>query len=252
MDVMQTRMPDWRDLFSISCIIPMYNEASNAAMILTKAEEFLDEAAKDWEIIVIESGSTDDTWPLLQQLTRNLPRVRIYHQERREGMGSALRLGYKHCTKDLVLHMEADCPYGSESIRRAVPILMSNEFVLGYRVGFREQKFRWSYHNMGRRDALIRHVYHIAYNLILRMVFDLHVRDVNFSFKIFKRDQIQNLSLRSNGWFIDAEIVLELRRQGVLPIEMPIEYRDRDSGDSTVSFFSPLHILIEMFSYLRK
>ena len=236
---------------SISCIIPMYNERDNAAKIISRAEDIFKKLSIDYEIIIIESGSTDGTWQRINEVIKDRGNVYAFHQERREGMGSALRLGYAKCRKDLICHLEADSPFDTEYFRKAMPILLENDCVIGYRIGVKEKNFRWSYYNMNKKGTFIRQMYHMGYKLLLKVFLGLDVRDVNFSFKIFKRRHIQELELISNGWFIDAEIILELRRKGILPVEMPVEYADRIAGQSTVNIFTPLHMLYEMLKYIK-
>lgn len=236
---------------SISCIIPVYNEEDNIERIVCEAENVFEQLALDWEIIIIESGSTDGTWKKVSEITRNKKNTLAFHQERKEGMGSALRLGYSKCQKDLVFHLEADSPFDMIYFKKAIPILLENDCVIGYRVGKKEWGFKWSYYNMEKRGAFLRQIFHVGYNLMLRIIFGLTVRDVNFSFKIFKREHIQNLHLISNGWFIDAEILLELRKKGILPIEMPIEYTDRTSGKSSINIFDPFRMICEMTKYIK-
>lgn len=239
------------EALSISCIIPMYNERDNAAKIISRAEDIFKKLSIDYEIIIIESGSTDGTWQRINEVIKDRGNVYAFHQERREGMGSALRLGYTKCRKDLVCLLDADSPFDMMYFKKAVPILLENDCVIGYRVGAKEQNYKWAYHNMGKKGAVLRQMYHLGYILMLRLIFGLKIRDVNFSFKIFRRECIQGLNLISNGWFIDAEIILELRRKGILPVEMPVEYTDRIAGQSTVNIFTPLHMLYEMLKYIK-
>jgi glycosyltransferase involved in cell wall biosynthesis len=237
-----------RDL-SISCVIPMYNEEQNVAKILRDAQNIFSNLVSDWEIIIVESGSADGTWDKIQETIKGNDRIRAFHQERKEGPGSAFRLGHSKCSKELVCHLEADSPFELDCYKRALPILLENDFVIGFRIGPREMGYRWSYHLMGKRNSFLRMIYHFMYNLIIRLTFDLTVRDVNYSFKIIRREQLRKLSLKSNSWFIDAEMLLELKKNGVLPIEMPIEYRDRTGGISTINLKTPISILKEMLDY---
>jgi glycosyltransferase involved in cell wall biosynthesis len=229
----------------------MYNEEDNVDKIIRQAEDIFKKLSMDYEIIIIESGSTDETWQKIDGVIKGRENIYAFHQERREGMGSALRLGYTKCRKDLVCLLEADSPFDMMYFKKAVPILLENDCVIGYRVGAKEQNYKWAYHNMGKKGAVLRQMYHLGYILMLRLIFGLKIRDVNFSFKIFRRECIQGLNLISNGWFIDAEIILELRRKGILPVEMPVEYVDRTVGKSTVRLSTPLHMIYEMLKYIK-
>lgn len=237
-------------VMSISCIIPVYNEEDNIERIINEAENIFEQLVLDWEIIIIESGSTDGTRRKINEIIKNKKNIYAFNQEKKEGMGSALRLGYSKCKKDLVFHLEADSPFDMVYFKKAIPILFENDCVIGYRIGKKGQRFKWSYYNIGKKGAFLRQIFHVGYNLILKVIFALTVRDVNFSFKIFKREHVQGLHLISNGWFIDAEVLLELRKKGILPIEMPIEYMDRTVGKSSVNIFDPFYMLYELIKYI--
>ena len=229
----------------------MHNEEKNAAGIIAKAENIFSRLVDDWEMIIVESGSTDDTLQKIKEAMKGRDRMKVFHQQDREGMGSALRLGYRQCTKDIICHLEADSPFDFVYFKKALPIMLENDCVIGFRVGPKEKHFKWSYYNMKQIGSLLRVIYHLGYNVLLRMVFGLVVRDVNFSFKMFRRACLQNVKLLSKGWFIDAEILLELKKIGILPIEMPVEYMDRTAGNSTVNIFTPFHMLFEMGQYIK-
>lgn len=237
---------------SISYIIPLHNEQDNVQKIISSVEQLAFTLTQDWEVIIVESGSTDNTWKELEHIIKGRNHFHIFHQEKKEGMGSALRFAYSKATKDIVCHIEGDSPFDLNYFQKALPILSVYDCVIGYRIGKKEQSFRWSYDNQGKKKAFLRAVYHIGYNVLLRIIFGLVVRDVNFSFKLFKRKMIQKLKLHSDGWFIDTEILLELKRMGTLPIEIPIEYQDRTTGQSTINLLSPCHMLYEMFKYFYK
>jgi glycosyltransferase involved in cell wall biosynthesis len=237
--------------FSLSCIIPMYNEEESVEKVIRGADEIFSNIIEDWEIIIIESGSTDRTWEKVNEQIKDRKNIRAFHQEKKSGMGSALKFGYSKCTKDFICHLEADNPFEMIYFKKAMPILLENDFVIGYRVGTKENLFKWSYLYNGRMSAYIRAAYHICYNLLLRLLFGLVVRDVNFSFKIFRRKFLKDIELISNGWFIDAELILAMRDIGVLPIEIPVEYKDRMVGLSTINLMTPVTIFLEMLEYLR-
>ena len=237
---------------SVSCIIPMYNEEQNVGQILAMAEKMFIGLGCDWEIIVVESGSTDNTWNEIQTAIKGKDRIKAFHQDRREGLGAALRMGYAKSSKDVLCHLEADAPFEMLYFRKALPTLLENECVIGYRVGGKEHGFRWSYSNKGIINALMRGAFHRVYNILLRLIFGLNVRDANFSFKIFRKEHIKDLKLISNGWFIDAEILLELKKKGILPIEIPIVYIDRTAGESSVKLSGAFYMFYEMMRYARK
>lgn len=236
---------------SISFVIPLYNEEENVRKIIRDIETMALRLAANWEMIVVESGSIDNTWKELQKLTQSMKNVYIFHQKAREGMGSALRLAYSKSTKDIICHIEGDSPFDFRYFNIAIPLLDEFPCVIGFRINSKGINKHWRYHNMSKMNTFIRFIYHVGYNLLLRMIFNLRVRDVNFSFKLFRRNLLDDIHLFSSGWFIDAELLLEFKKQNIIPLEIPILYQDRCVGKSSVNFFSPCHILLEMFNYWK-
>lgn len=223
---------------SISVIIPMYNEEKTARTILGHVTSFLSSYPDGWEIIVVESGSTDSTRDIVREVAANNPRVKIIHQERREGMGSALRAGYAQSNSEFIWHVESDSPFEANNLNLALPLLETADFVSGFRIGKRESFMRW--------------LYSFVYNRLVRILFGLKVTDVNFSFKLFKRSNLEKIKLRSKGWFIDAELLIETKKHGLKIAELGIPYNQRAAGSSTVSILTPLPILKEMLLYRFK
>jgi glycosyltransferase involved in cell wall biosynthesis len=222
-------------MYSLSVIIPMYNEEQNAPVIINHVVSFLSSYKGEWEVIVVESGSTDHTLSVVRDIAAANPRIHVLHQEQREGMGSALRLGYSHCRHDLIWHVESDSPFDANNVSTAIPLFDRVDFVAGYRIGERESFMRW--------------LYSFVYNRLIRHLFGLRVKDVNFSFKIFKRSILEKITLHSTGWFIDAELLVETQKRGFIIGEIPIPYTMRVAGSSTVSLFTPLPILKELLNY---
>ena len=236
--------------YSISAIIPMYNEEANVKPITRFAIQTLSGITDSWEIIIIESGSTDKTREIIEEETKKDHRILAFFQERREGMGSALRLGYAKATKELIWHLESDAPFDLYNVKKALAFLEDYDGVIGYRTSSKaEPLFGWVYSKHNKMESFIRGVFHIGYNLLIRIFFGLKVKDVNFSFKIFKSELIKKLKLFSSGWFIDAEILLETKKAKGKIKEIGIEYKQREYGNSTVGILSPINIVSEMFAY---
>jgi glycosyltransferase involved in cell wall biosynthesis len=238
---------------SISAIIPMYNEKDNAPKILDFAVKALSETCEDWEILVVESGSTDGTTEIIKEAASKNPKIVPLFQQKREGMGSALRLGYSRATKSLVWHIESDSPFDLNEIKLVLPYFEKCNAVIGYRTSSKKEfLFGWVYSETDHMGNLIRAIFHFGYNFLIRAIFGLKVKDVNFSFKVLKTELVKRLDLHSNGWFIDAEILIEARKHGAIFKEVGIEYRKRQYGTSTVRLNTPYHMIQELIEYRLK
>ncbi|MBI5292243.1 MAG: glycosyltransferase family 2 protein [Chloroflexi bacterium] len=223
--------------YSVSVIVPVYNEIALLASALRRIDSFLADRFADYELLVIESGSTDGTAALCDELAPTLPRLRVIHEGAKNGYGSAVKLGYRTAGKDLVWVITADLPFPLEAIERALPLLAENACVLSFRSKDSRPPFR--------------KIQSFFYNLLVRTFLDLRIRHVNSAFRVFKRDLIQSLRLRSDGWFIDAEVLYRLREQKTHFAEIPVELMERTAGHSTIGLLTPVQLIYDMLVFLQ-
>lgn len=234
---------------SLTVLVPAYNEEENIRATIDAVREELPRAADDWEILVVESGSTDATLALARAEAARDPRIRVLHQERREGMGCALRAGYAAAEKDWICHLEADLPFEPRYITAAAAYFDDYDFVSGYRASSEVNEMMWRYSKENYFETVVRGTYHYGYKIFLNMLFGLYVNDINFSFKVLRRSMVQKLDLRAKGWFIDTELVFELVRNQARIKTIPVKYRERQAGSSTVSILSPIPIMWDAVRY---
>lgn len=224
---------------SISVVLPMYNEEKNAENAVKSLNRVLSDSFDDYEILVVESGSTDLTRDIADRLADSNPAVRVIHQINREGLGSAIRLGFANARKDFILYIDSDEPFDVEEIARVIPMLDPRTALIGYRIG--------------ERESFKRKLFSRVYNTLVQLVFRLGVRDVNFSMKLIPRTHLQKLDLRANGCFYDAELLAELKRAGIPVTEIGFAYNQRQYGMSSLDRLPViLDILREMIVYLLR
>jgi glycosyltransferase involved in cell wall biosynthesis len=234
---------------SISLLVPVFNEEENLPVALAEAQEEMERLGADWEIVVVESGSTDRSLAIVQEAAQRDPRVRWVHQQRREGMGSALRAGYAVCEKEWICHLEADLPFDLSYISRAASHFADRDFIGGYRASAEDNEIMWRYVRDSYFHTVIRGTFHYGYRLFLTYLFGIYVNDINFSFKLVRRAMVERLDLRSRGWFIDTELVFELVKAQARIKTLPVRYRERRAGESTVSVLTPLTLVKDAVLY---
>lgn len=225
-------------IVSISVITPVYNELTLLEPGILRIDGFLSEHFSDYEILIIESGSTDGTWALSNNLAARVPRVSVVHEGARRGFGSALRLGFSRATKDLVWPVTVDLPFPLETILRVLPLLDRYDCVLSYRTN--------------HSPSLSRRFLSWGYNTLVKAVLGLKVRHVNSAFKLFRRSLIQSFPLTANGWLIDAEILCELTRREVPYVEIPVALVPRTAGLSSITVGIPFVMLRELLSLKQR
>ncbi len=235
-------MASARALPSLTVVFPMRNEEAYIRRAVEAAREVLEAERSDWEVVIVDDASTDATPALADALAREDPRVRVVHNPVNRRLGGALRAGYAAATKDLVFYTDADLPIDLRELPRAVRLLVYQEadVVAGYRFD------RTS-------EGLVRAVYTFCYNHLVRTLFGLRVRDVNFAFKLFRRSVLGKFALTSEGSFIDAEFLLRARKAGCSIIQIGLDYFPRTRGTSTLATVPViLDILREMAARWRE
>ena len=225
--------------YSMSVIIPVFNEVELLGEAVRRVNAFIAEHFGDYEVVIIESGSTDGTGELCDRLASEIPQVRVIHEGGRNGFGSALKRGYKEATKEWVWFITADTPFPLESMLDAIKLFPTNDCVLSYR-------------SEDTRKSAFRKIQSVVYNTLVKATLGLRVKHVNSAFKVFKREVIQSLPLISNGWFIDAETLYWLTKRKVKYTEIPVPLIDRTGGHSTITLSTPITLLKELRHFLRE
>ncbi|MCZ7652343.1 MAG: glycosyltransferase family 2 protein [Thermoanaerobaculia bacterium] len=215
---------------SISLVVPMYNEAENIEHALACGTEALARYAGDWEVIVVDDASTDASAEIVARLAAAEPRLRLLRHTRNRKLGGTLRTGFAAAGKELVLYMDADLPFDPDVLGRAVRALEVTraDVVAGYRLD-------------RTTEGLMRTVYSYCYNTLIGLLFGWPHRDINFSFKLLRREVLEAIELRAEGSLIDAELIVKAKKLGFVVQQLGIDYFPRVRGASTLS--SPAVIL---------
>jgi len=209
---------------SVSIVFPMYNEEAYIQRAVRAARAILAEITPDHEIVVVDDASSDGTGALAEELAREDPRIKVVHNSSNRKLGGSLRAGYAAASKELVLYTDADLPFDLQELGRAVRLLE-----------YQQADVLAAYRFDRTSEGLLRTLYSIVYNLLIRALFGLRIKDVNFSFKLFRRELLDRIPLKSEGSFIDAEFLIRARRAGANIIQIGVDYFPRSRGISTLS-----------------
>ena len=217
-------------LRSLSLVIPMFDEEESIAHALDVAVETLERHFVDWEIVVVDDASRDGSPAIVAAAAARDPRIRLLRHERNRKLGGTLRTGFAACRKDLVLYMDADLPFDIDVVGRAVRALevARADVIAGYRLDRTGEGWR-------------RTLYSYVYNSLIGVLFGWPHRDVNFSFKLLRREVVDAVELRAEGSLIDAELIVKAKNLGFVIQQMGLDYFPRSRGRSTLS--SPTVIL---------
>jgi dolichol-phosphate mannosyltransferase len=221
---------------SLSVILPGLNEESNVerAVALTRAalEEFCDE----FEILVIDDGSTDRTGELADRLAEDDPCVRVLHNERNLNYGVSLARGIEAARCDWVLHNGMDLPLAPKDIERFIPHFESCDVVVASR------EHRGAHSPWRQLTSWVNH-------LLLRILFSPRTRDLNFT-QFYRRSFLDSVDVFSTSpAFVTPELILRAERGGFRVREVTIEFRRREAGKA--HFGRPKDILWTLSDMLR-
>lgn len=223
----------------LSVILPVYNEAAALDAVVGELRSFLGGLGRPFEVILVESGSTDGSGALADRLAAGDPAVVVIHEGARRGVGSALTCGFDGARGEIIVYTDSDLPFGTEPIRTAADLLREADAVVGYTEHRHESVLRW---------AVSRTFCAIASSL-----FRVPVRDVNCGFKGLRRSVWRRVDVRSRGAFFDAELFCELTRIGARLAEIPVSFRPRLVGRSKIALAREIRItLVEMAAYARR
>jgi glycosyltransferase involved in cell wall biosynthesis len=230
---------------TISLVIPMFNEEANIDHAVEYAVYALNEHAAEYEIIIVDDASTDQSPEIVRRAIAGNPRIRLISHDFNQKLGASLRTGFAAAQYELVLYMDADLPFDPDVLGRAVRAmnLTRADVVSGYRFD-------------RTTEGLKRTLYTIAYNWLIRILFRVYIRDVNFSFKLMRREVLNAIQLQSEGSLIDAELIVKARNRGFIIQQIGLDYFPRVLGTSHLS--SPAVIvkifreLISLFPEMRK
>jgi glycosyltransferase involved in cell wall biosynthesis len=202
----------------LSCFFPAFNEEENVAAVLDEALSTLPRFADDFEVIVVDDGSSDRTAEVVAAYAQGRERVRLVSHEQNRGYGEALRSGLAAARGDAVFFTDADRQFRLADIERLLAHYDGSPFVVGYR-----QK---------RNDPWHRLVVARVYHAVLKAVFGLRLRDVDCAFKLFGRDVLDRIrpELQSRSAFISPELLIRAQMTGVTIAEVGVPHYPRAAG----------------------
>lgn len=208
---------------SISAFFPCYNDAATIQDMVLAAAETLRTLTDDYEVIVVNDGSHDDSAGVLEELQHGCPYLRVVTHEWNRGYGGALRSGFAAASKELVFYTDGDAQYDPHELADLYAELTPGvDVVQGWKIG--------------RQDGFHRKIIGRAYHHCVRFLFGLHVRDVDCDFRLLRRCVLESFPLSSDSGSITVELVARIEQGGFRMRELPVHHYPRLYGRS--QFFS--------------
>lgn len=213
---------------SLSAFFPCYNDAQTIGRMVLTAVETLQNLTDDFEVIVVNDGSQDDSAVVLDELQRKCSYLRVVTHERNRGYGGALQSGFRAATKDLVFYTDGDGQYDPQELADLLgQLTLEDDVVQGWK--------------MKRLDPWYRTVVGWSYCQFVRLAFGLQTRDVDCDFRLIRRHVLDSVPLTMVGGSITVELVSRFERRGFHIREVPVHHFPRLYGRS--QFFSFIRIL---------
>ncbi len=199
-------------LKSVSVIIPAYNDESTVGKLIGDCAALLNDICPDYEIVVTNDGSKDNTLQVLEEYANKDSHIRIINHETNKGFGFTIKELYYAAQKDVVLSLPGDYQYSPKELLKMAEGLNKHDFIIGLRVH--------------RNDPWRRKFQSAVYNLMLRLTYGHKHKDVN-SIKLFRRKILNDIQLQSTTAFVDAEFCIRAEKAGYKVIEIPIDHLPR-------------------------
>jgi len=224
---------------SISIVLPAYNEEAVIATTVSRVFHTLSRMVADFEILVVNDGSKDRTGPIVASISAQEPRVRLITHQVNQGAGAALVSGFMRATKAYTFYMDADGQFDINDLVHLLPYLGEYDGVFGYR--------------LDRQDPWMRKLNAWGWNLVVRFIFNLRIKDIDCAFKIFRTDYFRRVVLEARGALLLTEVVYKFARAGYSYTEVPVRHLPREGGNPTGAKLSViLRAFKELFFYASK
>jgi glycosyltransferase involved in cell wall biosynthesis len=213
--------------YSISAFYPAYNDAGSIGPLVRATASMLPNLTNDYEIVVVNDGSADETGKVLGSLAAEYPFLKVIEHRVNRGYGAALITGFAHCTKDLIFYTDGDGQYDVNEL----PLLLK---------AFGEKVDLVNGYKISRSDPLHRIILGRVYQHLMRFMFQLSIRDVDCDFRLFRRSLLADTRLTYESGVICVEMMKKFETRGCRIVEVPVHHYPRSHGSS--QFFTFKHL----------
>jgi glycosyltransferase involved in cell wall biosynthesis len=204
--------------YRLSIILPAFDEEANIKSAVVAATRTAERLCAEHEVIVVDDGSRDDTANIVRAMAADDRRIRLVSHRRNLGYGEALRSGFRAAQMDLVFFTDADNQFDLDELELFLPWIERVDVVAGYRIG--------------RCDPWFRRLNAFGWNMLVRALFYVPVRDIDCAFKLFRRQVFEGLDLESVGAMVNTELMVKLGRSGYRVVELGVHHYPRTAGSA--------------------
>lgn len=201
---------------TLSVIFPAFNEEGNIGRTIETMAKVLPEVAMAWEIIVVDDGSSDATASICDNLKPRYPEVEVIRHGQNKGYGAALKSGIMAAKYDLIFFSDSDGQFDLRDLQQLICWSEDYDIVAGYRAK--------------RQDPLHRRINALAWNILVRLVLGIKIRDIDCAFKLFRRAVFDEVQIRCVGAMVNTEILAQATRLGMRIHQVQVRHFPRRHG----------------------
>ncbi len=220
---------------SLSVIFPAFNEEANIKRTVESARAVLPKIAARWEIIVVNDGSKDATADICDELSELYPEVRPVHHPQNRGYGAALKSGILAARSGLIFFTDSDGQFDLLELESLIRWSDDYDIVMGYRGK--------------RQDPPHRLLNAFGWNMLVRLVLGVKVRDIDCAFKLFRREVFDRIQIRSVGAMVNTEILAQATNFGMRMREIRVTHYPRQYGNPSGA---NLRVIVKAFRELMR
>jgi dolichyl-phosphate beta-glucosyltransferase len=230
----------------LSLVVGCYNAAVHLEKRLRDLVAFLDGIGRDYEVLIVEDGSVDESLPILRRLEDDVPSINVLRNPRNMGKGYSIRNGMLNSKGKYIIFTDIDMTYAKRNLLAVLERLEQGDtFVVGnrrlpesvYVVNNRLVKYVYRRHRMGN-----------AFNALVRRLFGLTTRDTQSGLKGFSRSAAAKIfqQLYTDGFLFDIEIFIRSRTLGIPVVEVPVQLTYEDDITTVRQFRYLLTVIPEL------
>jgi len=209
-----------KKLPSLSIFFPFWNEEKNIEKVVKNAISVVGKIAIEWEIIMVDDGSSDKTLEIAQKLAKDDTRLRAISHQPNRGYGAALKEGFKNARYDVIVFTDGDGQFDFSEVSRFIEKIDKADIVMGYRKKRRDHPFRRFLMNLLK-----------VWDFVF---FGFYYKDIDCGFKMFKKKSFQQIMpFKSEGAMITTEILAKAKRKGLKIAQVQVSHYPRKYGDQS-------------------
>jgi len=230
-----------RKLPSLTAFFPCHNEAGAVEMLAHSTLAVLPQVAEEYELIIVDDGSTDGTGEIADRIAAGDERVRAVHHETNRGYGRALKAGFRAARHEYVFFTDGDGQFDPGELVELVQRVDEADMVIGYRTK--------------RADPPHRLLFARCWGLLMRVLLGLNVRDINCAFKLIPREVLDSVELESEGALISAELLCKAASRGYTYVEVGVRHYPQETpgtGGSPRVILKALGELLRLWPRMRR